>query len=48
MEQAIDVLAACEPDIVVHGHSLDSFAPAWRTRATCSKAWRAPSAGCRS
>jgi maleate isomerase len=26
MEQAIDVLAACEPDIVVHGHSLDSFA----------------------
>ena len=26
IEQAIDVLAACEPDIVVHGHSLDSFA----------------------
>jgi maleate isomerase len=26
MEQAIDVLAACEPDVVVHGHSLDSFA----------------------
>jgi maleate isomerase len=26
MEQAMDVLAACEPDIIVHGHSLDSFA----------------------
>ena len=26
MDQAIDVLTACGPDIVVHGHSLDSFA----------------------
>lgn len=26
MEQAIDALVACEPNIVVHGHSLDSFA----------------------
>ena len=26
MEQAIDLLTACEPDIVVHGHSLNSFA----------------------
>lgn len=26
MDQAIDVLVACEPAIIVHGHSLDSFA----------------------
>lgn len=25
MDQAIDLLAACEPDIIVHGHSVDSF-----------------------
>ena len=26
MEAAIDVLIACEPDIIVHGHSVDSLA----------------------
>jgi len=26
MEAAIDVLVACEPDIIVHGHSVDSLA----------------------
>jgi maleate isomerase len=25
MDHAIDVLLACEPDIIVHGHSVDSF-----------------------
>jgi maleate isomerase len=26
MDQSIDVLIACEPDIIVHGHSVDSLA----------------------
>jgi len=26
MDEAIDVLVACEPDIIVHGHSVDSLA----------------------
>ena len=48
MEQAIDLLTACEPDIVSTAALSIRLLWAWRTHAKCSNAWRAPLAGLRS